>query len=172
MIFNRVKWDLDQVIKMNIRLMQIRSEGKNIQIVSDISVGTFVYADKEMLDLIMRNLLSNAIKFTNHGGSIEIKAEYQEDKIIVAVRDTGEGIHSDQVHTLLHEDYPISTFGTAGERGVGLGLTLCREFVRLNGGEIWLDSVPGQGSTFYFSIPAPSDVFTPLIILSDGSSVG
>jgi signal transduction histidine kinase len=172
MVFNPIKWDLDQVIQMNIRLMQIRSEGKSIQIRSDISVGTFVYADKEMLDLIMRNLLSNAIKFTNHGGSIVIKAEHQEDKIIVAVRDTGEGIHSDQAHTLLHADYPFSTFGTAGERGIGLGLTLSREFVRLNGGEIWLDSVPGHGSTFYFSIPAPSDGFIPLIKLSEGRSVG
>jgi PAS domain S-box-containing protein len=172
MVFNPIKRDLAQAVKMNMRLMQVRSEGKSIQIRSDISVGTFVYADKEMLDLIMRNLLSNAIKFTNHGGSIEIKAAHREDKIIVAVRDTGQGIHSDQAHTLLQEDYPISTFGTAGERGVGLGLTLCREFVRLNGGEIWLDSAPGQGSTFYFSIPAPSEVFTPLIKLLEGRSAG
>lgn len=172
MVFNPIKWDLAQAVKMNMRLMQVRSEGKSIQIRSDISVGTFVYADKEMLDLIMRNLLSNAIKFTNHGGSIEIKAEHREDKIIVAVRDSGQGIHSDQANTLLQEDYPISTFGTAGERGVGLGLTLCREFVRLNGGEIWLDSVPGQGSTFYFSIPAPSEVFTPLIKMSERRSAG
>jgi signal transduction histidine kinase len=172
MVFNPVKWDLAQVVKMNMRLMQVRSDGKNIRIRSNITMDTFVYADKEMLDLIMRNLLSNAIKFTNHGGSIEINVEHQEDRMIVAVRDTGEGIPSDQAHTLLAEDYPISTFGTAGERGVGLGLTLCREFVRLNGGEIWLDSVPGQGSTFYFSVPAPSGMLTPWIKLSERRSVG
>jgi PAS domain S-box-containing protein len=156
MVFNPVIRDLDQVVKMNIRLMQVRSVSKNIKIISDIPDNLYVFADKEMLDLIIRNLLSNAIKFTENGGSIRLKADYADGKIIVSVSDTGSGIPAGQAESLLQEVYPVSSPGTAGERGVGLGLTLCREFVRLNGGEIWFDSALAKGSTFYFSLPTPT----------------
>jgi signal transduction histidine kinase len=156
MVFNPVIRDLANVVQMNLGLMQVRSTGKNIKILSDIPYETFVFADKEMLDLIIRNLLSNAIKFTDYGGSIQLKVKHAEGKMIVSVSDTGEGITAAQADSLLKEAYPVSSIGTAGERGVGLGLTLCREFVRLNGGEIWFDSAPAQGTTFYFSIPTPS----------------
>jgi PAS domain S-box-containing protein len=155
MVFNPLVLDLSHAVQTNVRFLKVRSEGKRIEIISNIPNSLFVYADKEMLDLIIRNLLSNAIKFTDFGGRIQLKAERVEGKMIVSVSDTGEGITSDHANTLLQEDYPISSTGTAGERGVGLGLTLCREFVRLNGGEIWFDSTPSQGSTFYFSIPTP-----------------
>ncbi|MFC3773246.1 histidine kinase N-terminal 7TM domain-containing protein [Paenibacillus sp. GCM10012303] len=154
-VFNPVIRDLAQVVQTNMRFMQVRSAGKNIHIVSEISESLYVFADKEMLDLIIRNLLSNAIKFTENGGSIRLKAELGVGKIIVSVSDTGSGIPDEQAACLLQEDYLVSSLGTAGERGVGLGLTLCREFVRLNGGEIWFDSKLKQGSTFYFSLQSP-----------------
>ncbi|MFX3631738.1 MAG: histidine kinase N-terminal 7TM domain-containing protein [Candidatus Pristimantibacillus sp.] len=156
MVFNPVIRDLAQTVQKNVQLMQVRSVSKNIEIISYIPDNLYVYADKEMLDLIIRNLLSNAIKFTSDGGDIRLNAVHADDKIIISVSDTGTGIPADQANSLLQEVYPISSLGTAGERGVGLGLALCREFVRLNGGEIWLDSALTQGSTFYFSIPAPS----------------
>lgn len=156
MVFNPVIRDLAQTVQKNIQLMQVRSVSKNIEIISYIPDNLYVYADKEMLDLIIRNLLSNAIKFTPDGGDIRLNAVHADHKIIISVSDTGTGIPADQANSLLQEVYPISSLGTAGERGVGLGLTLCREFVRLNGGEIWLDSALTQGSTFYFSIPTPS----------------
>jgi signal transduction histidine kinase len=165
MVFNPAIWDLSKVVQSNIHLLKIRSEGKYIKIVSDIPNGMFVYADKEMLDLIIRNLLSNALKFTASGGFIQLTAKLQEGKIIVSVSDTGEGIPLEHANTLLKETYPISSAGTAGERGVGLGLTLCREFVRLNGGEIWFDSTPAQGTTFYFSIPTQIKESLPPIVL-------
>jgi signal transduction histidine kinase len=155
MVFNPVIRDLAHTVQTNLRLMQVRSVNKNINIIADIPDNLYVFADKEMLDLIIRNLLSNAIKFTENGGRIRLKADYADGKIIVSVSDTGSGIPTDQAESLLQEAYPISSLGTAGERGVGLGLTLCREFVRLNGGEIWFDSVLTQGSTFYFSLPTP-----------------
>ncbi|CAH1214558.1 Adaptive-response sensory-kinase SasA [Paenibacillus plantiphilus] len=161
MVFHPVIRDLAHTVQTNIRLMQVRSVGKNITILSEISDGLYVFADKEMLDLIIRNLLSNAIKFTEYGGSITLKAEHADGKIIVSVSDTGSGIPADQADSLLQESYPASSLGTAGERGVGLGLTLCREFVRLNGGEIWFDSTLEQGSTFYFSLPAPPKASAP-----------
>lgn len=155
MVFNPVIRDLAHVVQTNMRLMQVRSVGKNIKIISDISDNLYVFADKEMLDLIIRNLLSNAIKFTEYGGSIRLKADHADGNIIVSVSDTGSGISADQAESLLQEVYPVSSLGTAGERGVGLGLSLCREFVHLNGGEIWFDSALAQGSTFYFSLSTP-----------------
>jgi PAS domain S-box-containing protein len=154
MMFNPMVWDLSQAVASNMQLLKIRSEGKRIQVISDIPVGTLVYADKEMLDLIIRNLLSNAIKFTDEGGEIYIKAELAIGNIIVSVNDTGKGIQPDQAKRLLQTDHPVSLAGTAGERGFGLGLTLCKEFVRINGGEIWFESTPEQGSSFYFTISA------------------
>ena len=156
MVFNPVIRDLALVVQTNIRLMHVRSEAKHIKIISEIADSLYVFADKEMLDLIIRNLLSNAIKFTEYGGRIRLKAEYADGKIIVSVSDTGAGIPIEKAESLLHEAYPVSSLGTAGERGVGLGLTLCREFVRLNGGEIWFDSALTQGTTFYFSLPVPA----------------
>jgi PAS domain S-box-containing protein len=155
MVFNPVIRDLAHVVQTNMRLMQVRSVSKNIKIISEISDNIYVFADKEMLDLIIRNLLSNAIKFTEYGGSIRLKADLADGKIVVSVSDTGSGMPADQAESLLQEAYPVSSLGTAGERGVGLGLTLCREFVRLNGGEIWFNSALAQGSTFYFSLPTP-----------------
>ncbi|WP_138753952.1 sensor histidine kinase [Paenibacillus sinopodophylli] len=155
MKFRPVERDLLQAIQSNMRLMRIRSEAKRIQIISDIQPGLFVYADKEMLDLIIRNLLSNAIKFTDFDGSIRINAVSSDREITVSVHDTGQGISCDQADTLLQDVYPNSLTGTAGERGVGLGLTLCKEFVQLNGGTIWFESTPAQGSIFYFTIPTP-----------------
>lgn len=155
MKFNPVIWNLSQVVENNVRLLQVRSNSKRIQMISDIPNNMLVYADKEMLDLIIRNLLSNAIKFTDNAGDIQIKAIQSEGQVIISVKDTGAGLSSDQAQSLLQEEYPTSMQGTSGERGFGLGLTLCKEFVRINGGDIWFDSAPNEGSTFYFSIPTP-----------------
>jgi signal transduction histidine kinase len=157
MMFHPIAIDLSSAVQSNVGLLQIRSAGKGIQIVSDIPKGSLVYADKEMLDLILRNLLSNAIKFTEYGGIIQLHADRAEGKMIVSVIDTGEGIPLDQADFLFQDAYSISSSGTAGERGFGLGLILCREFVVLNGGDIWFDSIPSHGSTFYFSIPTTSE---------------
>lgn len=170
MVFNPVIRDLFHTVQTNVRLMQVRSASKNIKIISDIPDNLYVFADKEMLDLIIRNLLSNAIKFTENGGTIRLKADDADGKIIVSVSDTGSGIPEGQAESLLQEAYPVSSLGTAGERGVGLGLTLCREFVRLNGGEIWFDSALKNGTTFYFSIPAPPKT-TAQSIIRDGRRI-
>ncbi|WP_337100604.1 sensor histidine kinase [Paenibacillus sp. YIM B09110] len=170
-VFHPMERDLGHVVQQNLRLLHVRSEGKHIQIVSDIPDRSYVYADKEMLDLIIRNLLSNAIKFTDFGGRITLEASMKGNQMIVAISDTGEGISPDQARTLLKEPYPSSSVGTAGERGVGLGLALCREFVRLNGGEIWFDSAPEQGSTFYFSIPASTESLPARALRIGGEAV-
>lgn len=168
MIFNPVERDLAQTIQTNLRMMKVRSESKQLEMINEIPMDTYVYADKEMLDLIIRNLLSNAIKFTAIGGTIRLRVAYEADVVVVSVSDTGAGMTSDQASTLLKEAYPASSTGTAGERGVGLGLTLCKEFVHLNGGEIWFESVPLEGTTFYFTIPTRPEASTKLAIHEGG----
>ncbi|MCD1259298.1 PAS domain-containing protein [Paenibacillus athensensis] len=155
MVFDPVARGLAQAVEANLKLLQVPADNKEIRIVSEIADDIMVCADKEMLDFIMRNLLSNAIKFTTPGGSIRIGAETGERRVVFSIRDSGEGMPVVQADMLLKESYPLPMTGTAGERGVGLGLSLCREFVRLNRGEIWFESAPGQGTTFYVSLPCP-----------------
>jgi PAS domain S-box-containing protein len=164
MKFNPGVWNLSQTVQNNTQLLQVLSDGKRIHMISDIPKSTLVYADKEMLDLIIRNLLSNAIKFTNYGGNIQVGAIHSDGQVIVSVKDTGGGISSGQAKSLFQEKYPDSSQGTAGEKGFGLGLTLCREFVRINGGDIWFESTPNQGSIFYFSIPFPDGSTTAELV--------
>lgn len=153
MVFKPIVCKLAEVVQTNMHLLQVQSSRKHIQVKSDIPNSMLVYADQEMLDLIVRNLLSNAIKFTDVGGSIQLTAKQREDSVIISIEDTGRGIDPDQSNRLFMEESPIPLDGTAGEKGAGFGITLCREFVRINGGDIWFDSTYLQGSIFYFSIP-------------------
>ncbi|GGE53639.1 two-component sensor histidine kinase [Pullulanibacillus camelliae] len=155
--FNPLSWNLAKVVQKNVDFFQLQSTRKQLNISCNIPADLFVYADKEMLELIIRNLLSNAIKFTDYKGHIYLNANKEEDKVIVSVQDTGEGIPPNQSRTLLKDDrqkYPTASKGTAGERGIGIGLTLCQQFVQINGGDMWFESKRHQGSTFYFSTPA------------------
>ena len=156
MTFNTVSWNLSQTVKSNINLLHIHSERKRINIISEIPEDMIILADKEMLDMIIRNLFSNAIKFTEYDGSIRIKCERVGGKAVISISDTGKGIHPDKAQTLLmDQELPTSSIGTDGERGIGLGLTLCNDLIQINGGEMWFESIQNQGSTFYFSIPIP-----------------
>lgn len=155
MVFNPVVWNLSRTIERTIGLLQPKIELKSIKVISNIAKETSVYADKEMLELIIRNLLSNALKFTDNHGSIFLNAKEVDGKIIISIKDTGKGIPPEQAKELLQDHvYPISSTGTAGERGIGIGLTLCRDFVQINGGEFWFESVQNEGSIFYFSVPS------------------
>jgi signal transduction histidine kinase len=145
--------DLPRTVERHFERLRHRGESKRLTLRSSVRAGTLVYADKEMLDLVLRNLLSNAIKFTEEGGTIEVGARLEADRCVVYVRDTGSGMPPERAAALLRETYPVSETGTAGERGIGLGLSLCRSFLRLNGGDIWFDSQLDLGSTFYFSLP-------------------
>ena len=112
-----------------------------------------VVADNAMVKTILRNLISNAIKFTNPGGEIIIRAEQKEKELIVSVTDNGVGIKKEDIHKLFRIDYNYSTLGTNKEKGTGLGLLLCKEFIEMHGGKIWAESDEEKGCTFNFSIP-------------------
>src|SRR5690606_19378076 len=127
---------------------------KQITFKNIVSTDTIVFADEEMITIVMRNLLSNAIKFTPRKGSITLFSSIQEDHVVVGVSDTGVGIPADKIHDMFNIINNHTNSGTEGETGTGIGLVISKEFVERNGGEIWVESIPGKGSTFFFSIPS------------------
>jgi len=126
---------------------------KNITIFDSSIDNIDVYADIDMLKTILLNLVSNAIKFTNSGGIINICAERNSENVTISVSDNGVGIPSDDLLKLFDISEVLSTKGTAGEAGTGLGLLLCKEFVEKHGGKIWVESEVGKGSDFKFTLP-------------------
>lgn len=113
-----------------------------------------VDADKNMVETVLRNLLTNAVKFTDEGGTITVAAQDAGDMIEVSVSDTGAGMPEEKRQRLFRAgERHISSVGTAGETGTGLGLVLCKEFIDRHGGEIWITSIEGQGSTVTFTLP-------------------
>lgn len=109
-------------------------------------------ADPEMLRTILRNLLVNAIKFTHSSGAVTVSAETEGENVVFSISDTGVGIPHDQISRLFTLDGSRSTPGTGNEQGTGLGLLLCKEFVNLHGGKIWVQSSPEKGSVFSFTM--------------------
>lgn len=147
------KVSLGEIVTHNILLFQGGATHKEISMSSHISDELMVYADYHMIDTILRNLLSNALKFTESGGNIEISSHTNQNTVEILVSDTGIGIPEQDIAGLFRIDVRHSHPGTAGEKGTGLGLILCKDLVEKNGGEIWVESEIGKGSTFKFSLP-------------------
>lgn len=136
-----------------IQLLGLLAKEKHIRIDNTIPTGAEVLADPRQIKSVLRNLLSNAIKFTRVSGRISFSARQNKDRWTLAVTDDGVGMDSAKSLSLFHTD-PDSTLGTKGERGLGLGLQLCMEFVHANGGTITVESTPGKGTTFLVTLPA------------------
>jgi len=113
-----------------------------------------VYADENMIRTVLRNLVSNAIKFTHEGGWVIIRSSTNDQWVEISVSDSGIGIEPQNIDKLFRISEKFSSLGTANETGTGLGLMLCKEFVEKNGGKIWVESQPGLGSSFIFTLPA------------------
>ncbi|MFD0765211.1 sensor histidine kinase [Mucilaginibacter lutimaris] len=126
---------------------------KNITLTSELDWDIRIVADSDMLQLVIRNLISNSIKFTQPGGHISFKAKQVGSECWLIIRDNGIGISSEKQADLFSLQAQ-STSGTYNEKGVGLGLPLCKEFTELQGGRIWAESVPGEGTAFFVSMPA------------------
>ncbi len=125
---------------------------KNISLSNNIDTGTYVYADVDMLRSIVQNLIINGIKFTQTEGQIIVSSVNKEGFVEVSVKDTGIGIEPEKISNLFHFGSKFTTDGTAGEKGTGLGLPLCKEFVERNEGKIWVESELGKGSKFIFTL--------------------
>jgi PAS domain S-box-containing protein len=127
---------------------------KQILITSLITQDVFVVTDRNVLKAVLRNLIDNALKFTHRNGKIYINATRKDGKHIISVRDTGVGIPAERIDSIFRPDSLKTMPGTENEPGTGLGLKICREFVEKLNGEIWVESVENEGSTFIFSIPS------------------
>ncbi len=153
-LFNPQKLNLEDIC---INLIEVHSPGayaKGITISYTKKEKIYVSADKDMLNTILINLVSNAIKFTRNGGVVNISIERKDSSAVVSVSDNGIGIQSKNIAKLFDISEVLTTKGTEGESGTGLGLLLCKEFVKKHGGEIWVESEVGIGSNFKFTLPA------------------
>lgn len=144
----------DNNVRDIIRLVKPNADKKQISITNRIGPDARVYADPAHFDFVLRNLLSNAIKFTYQNGHIDINADKDKHPgfLVISVADDGVGMDAAQL-THIFEPLGGSTAGTANEKGTSIGLMLCRNFVKENGGNIWVDSQKGKGSVFHLSLP-------------------
>lgn len=144
--------NLLDTLENTLEMEKLFSIKKEISLTYQISSNIYVIADVDMLQLIVRNLISNAIKFTQEGGKVEIIAETKNNKCKITVKDNGSGISSIKQNGIFSIQ-ANSTYGTNNEKGVGLGLVLCKEFIELQNGSIGFESELGVGSTFFIFIP-------------------
>lgn len=146
------KIEFANLVDENFKLIETQ-QLKQVNLINLVPSGIFVVADLNMLNLVLRNLLMNAIKFSETGGHIEVACKDDDkDFVTVSVTDYGIGISPEVQKLLFDKTTGYTTRGTANEKGTGLGLILCKEFVEKNGGKIWFKSEEGKGTTFYFTI--------------------
>ncbi len=151
--FEPVRFNLSTLVQENLNLHKLLAEKKGIMLLSPGNEEVFAYGDRDMIHSVIRNLLTNAVKFTDRDKEISVKLQTNEKHIKVSVIDEGIGIPEENMNKLFRIDEKVKSTGTAGEKGTGLGLIICREFVEKNGGEITVQSKPGLGTTFSFTIP-------------------
>lgn len=154
--FSAQKMILNEVIKDTISIFKTQATNKNVDLQSKINGILEAEFDKNLISSVLRNLLSNAIKFTPKNGKVLILAHKSQDNIEVSVKDTGIGIPENIGNNIFRIDIKYTREGTEQEKGTGLGLLLCREFVEKHGGRIWVESKLGEGSEFKFTIPLKS----------------
>jgi signal transduction histidine kinase len=145
--------DLGEVTDEAIHIHQLQAATKKITVIPQVEGSARVVADRDMITLVFRNLLSNAIKYTPERGSIIIRLIHEPPCCRVCVIDTGIGMDQDTLARIRENSY-YSTDGTASESGTGLGLMLCRDFLAKNGGKLLIESEPGKGSVFSFTLPS------------------
>ncbi len=152
--YSPVSIDMKEIIEQNIELSRAAADNKNIEISCDVKGKAEAFADKNMINLVVRNLVSNAIKFTDQDGQIILKCiDTGDNDVAISISDTGIGISKENVKKLFRIDEYFSTSGTSGEAGTGLGLIICKEFVEKNKGEIKIESELEKGTTFTFTLP-------------------
>jgi PAS domain S-box-containing protein len=155
MDFSREYIELGALINEVIELLGESARQKSITIIKELPRNMLVFADKAMINTILRNLISNAIKFTYSGGQVVISADKKPSELMISISDNGIGIKKEVIGKLFRIDETYIAPGTQDEKGTGLGLILCKEFIEKHGGKIWVESEVGKGSLFCFTIPKP-----------------
>jgi len=144
--------DLHELTRDTLEKLQSQITEKKLTVNTNKMSCTAAWADLEMIRIVIRNILSNAIKFTPVDGSIDIECYQENQSVVLAIKDSGDGIPKEQLDTLFSFNVK-STPGTANETGTGLGLKICMDMLELNQGKVWVESSIGKGSTFYISVP-------------------
>ncbi len=144
---------LESLVDENVKLLSEIAKKKSIRIVSEMPSNTLTWVDANQIDIVVRNILSNAIKFTPENGMVTIGAYEKNKQWEIQIRDTGVGMDKLTQEKLFAKNSGFTTYGTNNEKGTGLGLSLCMEMVKKNNGEIWVDSIPRKGTTFFFTLP-------------------
>ncbi len=148
------KLDMSELCHDLVMTFQNMADGKSIEIRYSVPRELFSWSDRNTTMTIFRNLLNNALKFTPGGGKVNFRAELQGDQVVAFVEDSGVGIPTAKMEDLFKMKAKKSTWGTSGEKGLGLGLQLVKEFVDMNQGQIEVDSQEGKGTTFKVTLPA------------------
>jgi two-component system, sensor histidine kinase and response regulator len=147
-----VELDMEEIIEDAIHVHKLQAVTKKISIKKEIGTSSIVFADMDMVKLVIRNLLSNAIKFTPEKGKILINLRKEDSFCRISIIDNGVGMDRQAILRIQENNY-YSTNGTAKESGTGLGIMLSKDFLSKNGGELSIESVPGKGSVFSFTLP-------------------
>ena len=152
--------DIKSLVADSISLLVNLVKKKNIQLSTDIPENTTAFCDAELISMVIRNLVANAIKFSFHDSIVNITAGKKKmndkDSLMISVEDKGVGIKKEHLKMLFNKDIHYTTYGTDNEKGSGLGLNICQEFVEMNGGRIWIESKINKGTVFHFSLPLNS----------------
>jgi two-component system, OmpR family, sensor histidine kinase VicK len=152
--FNPANKPLNEIVKISLEMIENLAANKNIKLQNNTPESVEIFADTFMMQSIFQNLVSNAIKFTPEAGSIEVKCKITENGMVeIRVVDNGIGMTEEIRDSIFDESKIVSTEGTDEEKGSGLGLKLVKEFVKKQGGTIWVESEPGKGSCFAFTVP-------------------
>jgi PAS domain S-box-containing protein len=146
------KFNLSDIISRNLRLLSIAASSKKINLINNTGENLWAYGDPDLVDIIVRNLISNAVKFTPEGGKVEVISESVNDEIKITVADSGVGMSQDKINNLLNNNKVESSLGTNKEKGTGLGLILCKDFIEMNNGKMEIESEPNKGTRISFTI--------------------
>lgn len=158
--FNPEYLEMAELINEVILLFSDVAKQKSIKFTKILLPSNIVFADKNMLMTVLRNLISNAIKFTQKGKQILISIDKIDDEQIIEIKDEGIGISPENLFKLFKNTEYISTYGTDGEKGSGLGLLLCKDFIEKHNGKLWVESELGKGSSFKFTLPIKNTLIT------------
>jgi signal transduction histidine kinase len=151
--YNPEEINLHDLVVNMVDFLKPSARQKQIILSNKMQPDSFAWADQNIVETVLRNLISNAVKFTSADGIITISANaYDENTLTIKVADTGQGMSKELIDTVFNLENVDSTPGTAGERGTGLGLILCRDFVKMEGGKIWIESEMNKGTSVYFTL--------------------
>ncbi len=151
--FKPEEMDLFDIAVEIVGLFAGNASNKEIKLNSNIVPNTIVFADKDMLKTILRNLISNALKFTSRGGEISVNYKEDEENHFISVKDTGVGLSDEAKEKIFKLGKRFTQLGTENESGTGFGLALVQELIKKHKGKIWVESEPGKGAEFIFTIP-------------------